>query len=71
MQAITRNSVYNITPVANGFLVRRIADLWGRAVRESHTHVTRRLSIAIGEPLKTDYMETSPVRAVVPYAHDA
>lgn len=71
MNVITRNSVYSVTPVANGFRVRRIADLWGRAVRESHTHVTRRLSVAIGEPLKTDYMETSPVQAVVPHAHDA
>jgi hypothetical protein len=65
MRVITRNSVYLVTPVADGFHVRRIADMWGRAVRESHSHVSRSLEITVGGPMRTDTMTTSTVSAVV------
>lgn len=63
---VTRNSVYTVTPTAAGFLVRRSADMWGREVKDTHTHITYRIDLAVGEPFVTCSMTTTPVLAVLP-----
>lgn len=63
-RVITQNSVYLVTAFTDGFNVQRVADMWGRAVKNKHFHHTRNLIIGIGSPMVTDRIRTTAVQAV-------
>jgi len=60
-RVITQNSVYLVTANGNGFYVKRVADMWGRKVKDSHGHYTKCLNIAIGGLMETDEMTSQSV----------
>jgi hypothetical protein len=64
-RVITQNSVYLVSAQGNGFYVTRVADMWGRNVKDSHGHYTAYLHIQVGGDFITDEMTSqSPVQAV-------
>lgn len=63
-RVFTRNSVYTVCPVTNGFRVTRSGDCWGRKVTVSHEHITDYLRVEIGFALHTSKLYTSPVLAI-------
>lgn len=65
-KVVTKNSVYQVAPAGAGFVVSRVADLWGRKVTDKHTHATSRITLAVGEPFITSNIRTSAVLAVIP-----
>ena len=64
-RVITQNSVYLVSPSTDGFTVSRVADMWGRAVKDKHLHHTSSLEISVGGPMFTDKIVTSWVQAVI------
>ena len=64
-RVITQNSAYLVTANGNGFYVKRVADMWGRKVQDSHGHYTKVLLVAVGGRMETDEMTSqSNVQAV-------
>lgn len=67
LRVVTRNSVYTVQVDNGGFTIRRTADLWGRKVSDNHYHRSLSLTLAVGRPMLTDELTTSPVVAIVAY----
>lgn len=66
---VTRNSVYTLRFDREllTFHVRRTADMWGRAVVDTHDHVTAGFDLAVGKPFVTSSgICTTPVEAILP-----
>lgn len=67
MRVITRNSVYTVKPTSGGmFFIERTASTWGQRVVERHTHVSRHISLGLGDPFITSNLRTSEVVAILP-----
>ena len=67
MRVVTRNSVYRVTVTTQSdFRVERLASTWGQAVKTRHEHYSKRLTVAVGEPMLTDVLRTTPVVAIIP-----
>ena len=68
-KVVTRNSVYLVEAASGGFYVSKIADMWGREVKNDHAHFTDVLFLAMGERMRTVLMTTqSEVEAILPGA---
>jgi hypothetical protein len=67
MRVVTRNSVYRVVlTTQSDFRVERLASTWGQPVKTRHEHYSRRLVLAVGEPMQTDELSTTPVVAIIP-----
>lgn len=64
-RVITRNSVYSVRPTEGGFFVKRLASTFGQAVKANHLHFTPSLDVAVGRPMVTTTLRTTPVLAIV------